>query len=335
MSYKGVLTKIDELRAIVGSWRDDADPALLEMDMALERVKAIYEMLRFPASEPEVEPTAEVAEVAAEAEVEVAVEPIVEAAEAEPVAEEQVVEEQVAEAEPEVMSELEPEPEPEPTIEPEPIAEVESESEPESIADEEELLLELVNVTQIAGGALDDGEMIDKASFDREIAAMAQKKRERLNKILSLYSDGEEQEESEQEQPQESEPMVEQEAQPVIVEEAVQEVVEVEMPQTKPEPEPVVEAPQSVVEVAGTEPEFEESQPVMKFSINLGLNDRILLLQELFDGDEAELQRVMGILEQMTTIDDAMIYIAENHTWSGDNEGAQLLMSLLQNRYQI
>ncbi|MFI3303228.1 MAG: hypothetical protein SNF68_00245 [Rikenellaceae bacterium] len=97
MRTNKIVTKIDELREIVSDWRDGVKPATLEMDLALDRVKEIYEMLRFPNVEVEVveEPQVE--------------EPIVEA-----IVEPEIVVEEI----------VEPEPEPEPEIE-EPTAEEE------------------------------------------------------------------------------------------------------------------------------------------------------------------------------------------------------------------
>ncbi|MFR9616549.1 MAG: hypothetical protein SNG73_02290, partial [Rikenellaceae bacterium] len=152
MGYKSILTKIDELREIVSSWRDGEEPALLDKDMALERVKSIYEMLRFPVAEVEVEPEVAAVESVPEIEAELG-----------------------AEAEAEAELELE--------------AELEAEAEP-SVSLDEDISLELVNITQLIDEALEDGgDMIDRETFVKEIEAVNQKKRERLNKILSLYDD--------------------------------------------------------------------------------------------------------------------------------------------------
>ncbi len=65
----------------------------------------------------------------------------------------------------------------------------------------------------------------------------------------------------------------------------------------------------------------------------LSLNDRLLLSNELFDGDTAEMERLILVLGAISTLDDALIYIAQRYRWKGDNEGAKLLFSLLKNRY--
>ncbi|MFR9636127.1 MAG: hypothetical protein SNH55_06080 [Rikenellaceae bacterium] len=62
MSYKNLLNKIDELRVIVGGW-DGTTPSQLDKDIALDRIKKIYELLRFQTFE---EPTEEQVEVEVE-----------------------------------------------------------------------------------------------------------------------------------------------------------------------------------------------------------------------------------------------------------------------------
>ncbi len=110
MGYKNLLNKIDELRSLVGGWDDQAS-SQIEMDLALDRVKKIYELLRFPSDEVE----DEVAE-------EVKFEEVVEVA---------------ATPEPEPMPEPETAPEPEPTPEPK----VEPQQEEEQ--DEDEIILDI------------------------------------------------------------------------------------------------------------------------------------------------------------------------------------------------
>ncbi len=288
MGYKSVLAKIDELRTLVGSW--ESDPAAIEMDMALERVKSIYEMLRFPVDEPQSE------------------EPQAECLAVEPIAEEAAEEAEASIAEPieDVVAE-------------EPIVEVEDEEE----EDDDEIHLELVNVTQIVDEVLESGDTLVVDEPERVVSQDASKKRERLSRILSLYEEHIEEEQhieevEEQPQPQVEEPAIEPQAEPQT--ESQEEQISESKPQ-ETEPEQVQIEPQPQIEV-------------IEVDLNLGLNDRLLLSQDLFDGDESAMMQALGLLYTQPTIDDAMIYIAENYSWSGDSEGAQLLMSLLENHYQ-
>ncbi len=274
MSYKSIINKIDELRTIVGSWSDRAEPASLEMDMALDRVKCIYEMLRFPAEEQQ-----EVVE--------------------------EVIEEEIQEEIQQPTQEIAPEIE---ITQPEPTEEEVVEDEKEVVVgvdddddeEEEEMHIDLVNVTPSS----------DKSTEEDE----KELKKNRLNKILSLYESDEEIEEEEKE-----EEVVEeaQEEKAVTTQTITIERVTVETTVAEPV---VIEAPA----------EQEVENPLFDL---ICLNDRLLLSHELFSGDEAQLIEALHALDLQPTLDDAMIYIAENYSWSGDNEGAQLLMSLLQNRY--
>ncbi len=328
MGYKSVLTKIDELREIVASWRNGEEPALIEKDMALERVKSIYEMLRFPSEEME-KAEAQVTEAQATQ----TPQPEAEAEEAAPEVEVELIFEEESEDVCEDVCED--------------VEAVEKEEE------EEDLSLDLINVTNIEGENSEDSDMIDRESFLRELEAVSQKKRERLSKILSLYDD--EMPESRDDSTEDQQQEVAQEEQPTT-EDSVEPCTE-ESAEAEPSIEPSVElneeqseddcteqtAEQQPTEQETPEPpiQSEEAEPqtiVIESSISitstLGINDRLLLLQELFGGDDELLVKTLEVLSMQPTIDDAMIYIAENHSWSGDNEGAQLLMSLLQTRYQ-
>ncbi len=52
MGYKKVLNKVDELRMLIGNW-EGQEPSQIEIDMALDKVKKIYETLRFPTHDEE------------------------------------------------------------------------------------------------------------------------------------------------------------------------------------------------------------------------------------------------------------------------------------------
>lgn len=65
MSLSGLISRIDELKELVEGWSRSGEISSVERDLALERVKRIYEQLRFPIEvdsvvepEPEPEPVA-------------------------------------------------------------------------------------------------------------------------------------------------------------------------------------------------------------------------------------------------------------------------------------
>lgn len=225
MGLNSLISKIDELKELVEGWRRGGEISAVEHDLALERVKRIYEQLRFPIE--------------------------VEAVVAEP------------EPEPEVIVE----PEPEPIPEPEP-AVVEIEEEIELISIEPTPELEEV----VAAEQQDD-------------------RKERRRKILSLYA--------------EPEP--------------------VPAPVPEPSPEPII-TPEPILP-----PQKIETQPSL--NDQLGFNDRFLMANDLCQGDFEALGRALIALDRCSSMDDALIYIAEHYGWSGDKEGAKLLYSLLKSRY--
>ena len=61
----------------------------------------------------------------------------------------------------------------------------------------------------------------------------------------------------------------------------------------------------------------------------IGLNDKFLLLRDLFAGDVALYERTIDILNRFEDLDECMIYIVENFRWNPDSEGAKMLVSLI------
>ncbi len=61
----------------------------------------------------------------------------------------------------------------------------------------------------------------------------------------------------------------------------------------------------------------------------IGLNDRYLLMNELFGGDRSAYEEAIGRLDEMTTIEDALIWLHDRYRWNGESEAAQLLSELL------
>ncbi|MFI3248817.1 MAG: hypothetical protein R3Y39_06795 [Rikenellaceae bacterium] len=269
MSYKNLLNNIDELQILAKDWGGE-QPSQLELDMALDRVKKIYEILRFcPLVDDQVkidEPQA-VVNISTPDEEQPA-----------PVAEEQVEEEDnfisesISVVEIEIESEPEAEPEPEPEVK----------ESAEEIDDEEEDMI-----------------------LDIDILKSANK--ERYNKILSLYCDLDSQE-------------------PIVAPEPEPAPEPVATPEPTPEPAP---APKPIVNVTATP----ESVGLYKISTKLGINDRFLLANDLFGGDVVALNEALVKFDELTSLDDTMVHIAENYQWDGDSEGAKLLFTLLQNRF--
>lgn len=65
----------------------------------------------------------------------------------------------------------------------------------------------------------------------------------------------------------------------------------------------------------------------------VGLNDKFLMIRDLFDGDNEAYSQTIKKLDAMESFDDCIIYIAENFEWNPDSEGAKFIMQLLERKY--
>lgn len=64
----------------------------------------------------------------------------------------------------------------------------------------------------------------------------------------------------------------------------------------------------------------------------IGLNDKFLMIKDLFGGDAALYEATIDTLNEFDDLDDCMIYIVENFSWNPDSEGAKLLVSLIERK---
>lgn len=64
----------------------------------------------------------------------------------------------------------------------------------------------------------------------------------------------------------------------------------------------------------------------------IGLNDKFLLLRDLFNGDVPLYERTIDALNSFEDLDECMIYIVENFRWNPDSEGARMLVSLIERK---
>ena len=71
-------------------------------------------------------------------------------------------------------------------------------------------------------------------------------------------------------------------------------------------------------------------RPGLKRSI--GLNDRFLMIRDMFDGDADAFDRAITQLDAFTDLDEAVIWIHDNFDWSADSRGATLLVGLLERK---
>lgn len=71
----------------------------------------------------------------------------------------------------------------------------------------------------------------------------------------------------------------------------------------------------------------------LKLEDSIGVNDRFLLIRDLFGGDAAAYNRAISELDNFGTFDECMLYIVENYDWDPYAEGAKLLIGLIERKY--
>lgn len=65
----------------------------------------------------------------------------------------------------------------------------------------------------------------------------------------------------------------------------------------------------------------------------VGINDQFLMIRDLFDGDKKAYEKALHDLDAQESFDDCMIYIVENYAWNPDSEGAKFIMKLLERKH--
>ena len=116
-------------------------------------------------------------------------------------------------------------------------------------------------------------------------------------------------------------------------------------PMPKPAPQPVQpSAPARLGDVLGggvttladkMADDAQPTQPMNRISDlrkAIGLNDKFLMIRDLFDGDAARYEDTIDTLNEFDDLDECLIYIIENFAWNPDSEGAKLLVSLIERK---
>ena len=71
---------------------------------------------------------------------------------------------------------------------------------------------------------------------------------------------------------------------------------------------------------------------MMKLKQAIGINDKFLLLRDLFGGDTERYERTIDRLNEFDDLDDCIIYISENYDWNPSSDGVRFLMELLERK---
>lgn len=342
MGLKRIDERLSRVATIVKGWNGNSSVPRIERDLALEELRHIYdEILDYTPEQTEERAEEKTESVEREERAVVTVAPIAESiadvvddfddaldidallgigAEEESVtsqeqsiaeAEETPKEEVVEEAMNEVAQEIVVESEPEIVAEPEPVEEPKTEAAPEvETAPEAE---------DVAAGAL----------FNLDDIPVRAK---RGRKMVHLYSDNFT---SRVVTAQEDEPMEGEVNAEATVQPAVERVVVEE--QSAEEPKCLADVLGGGVKTLGDAmaSSDEPTTPlnrVTELRKAIGLNDKFLLVRDLFGGDVERYEATIDTLDEFEDLDECMIYIVENFRWNPDSEAARLIVSLLERK---
>lgn len=405
MNIELIKSELEKLSLMLSEWEGDAEVSSIERDIALDKLKKIYDLVRFdskvvaatpvaapaveeePAEEEEMDVEVELifaeedelfttlpdltaeedapatepslaSEIFASA---MAVSPLAESIiteeepattpepEPAPIAEpEPVVEESapIVEAEPIAEVVAEPEVEVEGATEPEPIAEVEAESEP-VIEDEPEPVAEVTTEPEVEKPEVEvEIENPTKREEPRSLNSLfgleevQRRPRTKHQRMMSIYSD--------------SEPRPEK---VVDISKIFDMDVDAPKPMTSkaperkaaPQPTPAAVEEERTVTIADAMAASTQTladtlitpvalgDDINHSKINslregIGLNDKFLMIRDLFDGDDEAYDEAITALDSMETLDDCMIHIIENYAWNPDTEGSKFIMQLLERK---
>ena len=360
MNWSEIGRQLKLMEAIVDEAQHSGDMSDLERDLLLETLRKCYAAVRYSEIEvsqsvqPEVvAAAAAMAEVAEEkiAEVEEEVVPEVEeeiAPEEPVVAEEEIVEEEVAEVAPaeeekpaveevvttvrhkldrQTIRSLYDDDAPASVATFEPVAEV---AEPEvAVAPAEEEAAPVFEITE--DDADEDGEVVYMADDEEEEEIAEEETAPSIFEITDEEEDDEEAEEEieelpfsfrevEEESSEEVAPTIADAAQPVTV---LGDVVGAERTTIADSITPK----EDVASVIG-------SSQLSSLRSAIGLNDKFLLIRDLFGGDNGAYEAAIDGLDSCQSLDDAMLYIFDNFAWDSECDGAKLLTELLSRRFQ-
>ena len=127
-------------------------------------------------------------------------------------------------------------------------------------------------------------------------------------------------------------PVAEPVAKPKSVEIPVAKPIVEEKPQTLAD---AIPAPQTLADVIAAPTALAEEinhARVRSLRDGIGLNDKFLMIRDLFDGDGEAYEEAINALDEMETLDDCMIHIIENYAWNPDSEGSKFIMQLLERK---
>ena len=363
MGLKEIKENLLQAAELVGDF--EANGMEIDRDVALDKIRAAYESLRFlyeetahetinkgdedseeteEDEEPEIEfefvlPEQEDVEPEEEVvEEELLEEEVVE----EELAEEEVIEEELAEEEvaEEAVEEVVEEEFAEETITEEVVTEEIAE---ESVTEEvEEPVTEEVETeeTAVEETVVEEAEEVVTEEPKRVVAepslfgddslwGKASAPTQTQSKIMALYDD---------EEVAQPEPVAVPVVEPAVeVEEEVVDAPEAVVTYTEPAHQvlgEVIEAPTTIADTITPVESVAEVGSIDTLRGAISVVDRFMLIRDLFGDNEVLYEQTIDLLDKMDNLDDCIIYIAENFVWRPSSEGAKLIMDLLQRKFR-
>ncbi|MBR5492453.1 MAG: hypothetical protein IKV77_04895 [Alistipes sp.] len=127
-------------------------------------------------------------------------------------------------------------------------------------------------------------------------------------------------------------PIAEPVTKPKPVEVPVAKPIVEEKPQTLADAIPATQTLADVITAPTALAEEINNARVRSLRDGIGLNDKFLMIRDLFDGDGVAYDEAINALDAMETFDDCMIHIIENYAWNPDSEGSKFIMQLLERK---
>ena len=373
MNIELIKREFEKLSTLIASWNEGESVSAIERQLALDKLTSLYELVRFggdvapaeqtapaavaavPAVEPENEPAEEESD-----EQEVEVEFIF----AEDDDEENEVEEEVAEpvaiptpepipavvipepkSEPTPAPQLMPEPTPEPLVEPEPIPEPEVVTPaPEPVAPAPVVEPTPAPAPEPAPQPQPQPQKPRKPSMESLFGSdeIQRKPRSKHQRMMSIYNDPQPKQEKvvdiskifDLDDADDFEISVS--PAPAKREQSVASTVNDLSSNDTPILADAITPKTTLADtIAAPAALAEELTAARTRSLRqaIGINDKFLMTRDLFDGDEDAYAEAIAELDECETLDDCMIYIAENYEWNPDSEGAKFIMQLLERKH--
>jgi hypothetical protein len=78
-----------------------------------------------------------------------------------------------------------------------------------------------------------------------------------------------------------------------------------------------------------------QTKPINDISKAIGINDKFLFVKELFDGNAAQFDKTIKVLNDAANFNDAFNYLNENYNWEMDSSSVQKLLDLARRKFII